>query len=358
MLGFVNGWIKRYFSDEEALLLLLVLAVGLLLIISLGEILTPVFTAVVLAYLLQGLVNMLTRWKVPVMMAVSLVYLLFLGIITVFFAVLMPMLWSQLANFVTLTVPDVLAEGQRLLLIFPQQYPGFMSEQQANELIDHLTRQAGAIGQEVLALSLTTLPNLMSILIFIVLVPVLVFFFLKDKTIILSWCARWLPSESPLARKVWADMHQQISNYVRGKVSEIVIVGGATYIAFVIMDVQYAELLALIVGLSVIIPYIGATVVTLPVALVGYFQFGWTSEFATVMLVYGVLQALDGYVLVPLLFSEAVNLHPVAIILAMLIFGGVWGVWGVFFSIPLATLIKAVLDAWPKYSSASGGQFA
>jgi putative permease len=60
-----------------------------------------------------------------------------------------------------------------------------------------------------------------------------------------------------------------------------------------------------------------------------------------------VLQALDGYLLVPLLFSEVVNLHPVAIIIAILVFGGLWGFWGVFFAIPLATLVNAVLHAWP-----------
>ena len=53
-------------------------------------------------------------------------------------------------------------------------------------------------------------------------------------------------------------------------------------------------------------------------------------------------------VLVPLLFSGAVNLHPVAIICAVLLFGGLWGFWGIFFAIPLATLFKAVLDAWPR----------
>jgi putative permease len=66
-----------------------------------------------------------------------------------------------------------------------------------------------------------------------------------------------------------------------------------------------------------------------------------------VVLAYGIVQALDGNVLVPLLFSEAVNLHPVAIIVAVLVFGGLWGLWGVFFAIPLATLVKAVLNAWP-----------
>jgi putative permease len=65
------------------------------------------------------------------------------------------------------------------------------------------------------------------------------------------------------------------------------------------------------------------------------------------MIAYGEIQALDGNVLVPLLFSEVVNLHPVAIIIAILVFGGLWGFWGVFFAIPLATLVQAVLKAWP-----------
>ena len=106
------------------------------------------------------------------------------------------------------------------------------------------------------------------------------------------------------------------------------------------------------VGLSVIIPYIGAAVVTIPVLVVGLFQWGWGSEFYWLFIVYCVIQALDGNVLVPLLFSETVNLHPVAIILAVLMFGGLWGFWGVFFAIPLATLVKAVLNAWPSPSQA------
>jgi putative permease len=146
-------------------------------------------------------------------------------------------------------------------------------------------------------------------------------------------------------------MDQQIGNYVRGKIIEIFIVGAVTYVVFVAMGVNYAMLLGVLVGLSVIIPYIGAAVVTIPVAMIGYFQWGWSSEFAYLMLAYGVIQAVDGNVLVPLLFSEAVNLHPVAIIGAVLFFGGLWGLWGVFFAIPLATLVKAVLNAWPRQPS-------
>jgi putative permease len=69
------------------------------------------------------------------------------------------------------------------------------------------------------------------------------------------------------------------------------------------------------------------------------------------MIAYAIIQALDGNVLVPLLFSEALNLHPVAIIVAILVFGGLWGFWGIFFAIPLATVVQAVLKAWPRLTN-------
>ena len=166
---------------------------------------------------------------------------------------------------------------------------------------------------------------------------------------ILGWMGRFLPKERHLVNEVWKEMDAQIGNYVRGKFNEIIIIGGASYIVFVLLGLNYAPLLGLIVGLSVLIPYIGATVVTLPIAFVGYFQWGISSDFAWLMGCYFVIQFLDGNVLVPILFSEAVNLHPVAIIVAILVFGGLWGFWGVFFAIPLATLVKALINVWPTH---------
>ena len=122
----------------------------------------------------------------------------------------------------------------------------------------------------------------------------------------------------------------------------------ACYIVFALMGLNYAMLLAAAVGFSVIIPYIGAVVVTIPVALVAYFQWGWSSDFSYLLVAYFIIQGIDGSVIVPLLFSEVVNLHPIAIIVAVLFFGGLWGFWGVFFAIPLATVVQAIIKAWPK----------
>ena len=92
-------------------------------------------------------------------------------------------------------------------------------------------------------------------------------------------------------------------------------------------------------------------VVTIPVVIIGLVQWGVSSDFTYMIILYFVIQGLDANLLVPLLFSEAVNIHPVAIVAAVLFFGGIWGFWGLVFAIPLATLVKAIINAYSKYSS-------
>ena len=123
-------------------------------------------------------------------------------------------------------------------------------------------------------------------------------------------------------------MNLQIANYIRGKAIEILICAVVSYAVFAALGLNYAALMAMLVGVSVVVPYIGATVVTIPIALIGIFQWGLGDQFFYLMVAYAIIQTLDGNVLVPLLFSEAVNLHPVAIICAVLLFGGLWGFWG------------------------------
>ena len=214
--------------------------------------------------------------------------------------------------------------------------------------IESVRGEIGKFGQWALTFSLSSLPLLVNAMIYLVLVPILVFFFLKDRELIGRWVSGYLPRQRTLLNRVGSEMNRQIANYIRGKGIEILICGIATYIAFISLGLNYAALLALLVGLSVVVPYVGAVVVTVPVTLIALFQWGWGDQFIYLMTVYAIIQALDGNVLVPLLFSAAVSLHPVAIICAVLLFGGLWGFWGIFFAIPLATLIKAVLDAWPR----------
>ncbi len=346
MMEVFEKWYRRYLFEEESVLLLVLLAISVALLMTIGDILAPLLAAIVLAYLMEGLSSQLQSHGVPRWLGVTVAYLVFIGI---FFGVtlwLLPLAWRQLLGLAS-EFPAMLDRGKQLLVLLPERYPEIFSVQQMNELVSMAQAEAARGGQMIVTQSLASISGLFTIMVYMILIPMLVFFFLRDRDSILAWLAGFLPENRPLLRRIWAEMNLQFANYARGKVVEIIVVGAASYLAFAWMNLNYAALLALLVGLSVIIPYIGAVIVTLPVVLVAFFQWGFTNEFYTLCVVYLIIQGLDGNVLVPLLFSEAVNLHPVAIILAILFFGGIWGLWGVFFAIPLATLIKAIIYAWP-----------
>ncbi len=346
-------WAQRYFSDEEAVIFFLLLIGGFSIVIFMGTMLAPFLASVVLAYLLAGVVRKLEEIHVPFTLAVVIVFLAFVSLLSALVLVVFPLVWRQLMTLID-EFPGMLASGQQLLLLLPEQYPSLISQEQMQELIGVAAVEVGQVGQKLVSLSLASVPNLFAIMIYLVLVPILVFFLLKDRDLLINWFVSHLPEKRVFMTGIWREMDQQLANYIRGKFIEIVIVGVATYLGLVAFGVQYSALLGVLVGLSVLVPYIGAAVVTVPVVFIGMFQFGLNDTFFYMLLVYGVIQALDGNVLVPLLFSEAVNLHPVAIIVAVLAFGGIWGFWGIFFAIPLATLLKAILYAWPRAVDATG----
>jgi putative permease len=346
-LNTLVAWLRRQLADPQIVVLtLIVVALGLGVWLF-GHILAPLLGSLVIAYLLDSLASQLRRRGLPHLPAVLLVFMLFLAILWVCFFWLLPLLTRQMGQLFQ-QIPLMVTEVQYSLLALPEKYPNFVSEQQIREVFSGFNSELIRFGQRLLSFSFSSLMTLITLLVYLVLVPILVFFLLKDKALLMNWFAALLPRDRRLTHEVWNDVDRQIGNYVRGKFIEILIVGVVTWVAFRFLGLQYAVLLAAVTGLSVVIPYVGATVVTLPVALVAYFQFGLTPPFYYVLIAYGVIQFLDGNLLVPLLFSEVVNLHPVAIITAILFFGGLWGFWGVFFAIPLATVIQAILRAWPR----------
>lgn len=343
----IKRWFRKYFSDPQAVILAVLLLLGFTIVIFMGQMLAPLLISVVVAYLLEGLVGLLTKVKMPRPYAVAVVFILFMTFVLFLILGLLPMLSKQVSQLVQ-EMPNMVTRGQHALMRLPEKYPNFISPEQVADIMKGIRSALGALGQNAVSWSLASITGIIILGVYLVLVPVLVFFFLKDKDQLINWVTSFLPREREVATQVWEEMTQQIGNYVRGKFIEILIVWVATFIVFALMEMNFAMLLSALVGLSVIIPYIGAIAVAIPVVLIAYFQWGWGSDFAYLLIAYTVIQVLDGNVLVPLLFSEAVNLHPVAIIASVLVFGGIWGFWGVFFAIPLATLVKAVVHAWPR----------
>lgn len=347
MFDVVRGWLDRFLSEEEAVLLVVILVVSLTVILTMGKILAPLFTGIVLAYIMQGSIKLFERLRAPKVIAVWGTFLFFMGgfIALLFFVI--PKVWRQM-QLLFENLPSMVLEAQALLQALPKQYPQLISEQLVNSWSDALSTETGEIGQWLVSTSISQLPLILAITVFIMLVPLLVFFLLKDQQQIIAWCLSFLPAKRPLLNRIGAEMNAQMANYVRGKVFEIIVTGVATFILFKLFGLNYSALLAFLVGLSVVVPYVGIVAVSIPVVIIAWLQFGYTSEIFYVLLGYTIIQVIDGLIIVPLLFSEAVNLHPIAIITAILVFGSWWGLWGVFFAIPLATLVKSVMSSWPQ----------
>ncbi len=348
----IREWFRRHFSDPQVIILFFILLGGTVAILTLGQIMAPVLASLVIAYLLEGLVGFLERRRIPRLAAVLIVFLTFMTFLFFLLLGLLPKLSYQIGQ-VFGELPSMFGRGQQQLMHLPEKYPEFISQEQVVALVGFLQTELGRMGQRFFSFSVASVRGLVTFLVYLVLLPLMVFFFLKDKKSILQWITRFLPDNRDLTEHVWRNVDRQIGNYIRGKFWEILIIWVTSYLVFYLLDLRYAMLMGLLVGLSVLVPYIGVTVTTLPVALMGFFQWGFSSELLTLLIAYGIIQLLDGNLLAPLLLSEVVHLHPVAIITAVLIFGGIWGFWGVFFAIPLATLVEAVIKSWPSINNKS-----
>ena len=354
MLDVLKAWFFKYFGDPEAALLLIVLALGVLVIWLFGRILAPLLASIVVAYLLEGLITPLQKQlKFPRALAIATVFTLFMGLVIFAVIGLVPTFSRQFSQFVT-QLPETFAQLQLFLNSLALRYPHFLSENAIQTLLHSANFNVSAlagIGNHLLENSLESISMVITWVVYILLVPLLTFFILKDKKNLVLGVREFMPEQRGLILEVWHEMKKMIGRYVRGKFLEVSIVTIAAWAGFSALKLNYAFLLAFLTGLSALLPYIGLVIVTVPITVAALLQWGVSPDFFYLILVYAIIQLLDGNILVPILFSEAMNLSPVIIITAVLFFGSIWGFWGLFFAIPLATLVKAVVHAWMRHAN-------
>ncbi len=347
----LRTWLHPYFSNPERFnLWICLLFIGVILAF-LGPLLAPVLVSMVIAYLLQWPISSLQQLHVPRIIAVLLVYSIFMGLIIGLCVLIIPLLLKQIQTLFT-ELPQLTNRCETLLLYFHERYPHFISTEQVQNLINDLKHVVNHLGQWILSTSLTSIPNIIAISVYLVLVPLLIYFFLMDQKHIIDWIIGFLPNQRRLITEVWTEVYTKTGHYVRGKAVEIMIVWIVTSGAFSIMQLPYSMLLGLLSGISVIIPYIGSVIVTIPIVIISFLEWGWSRNFGYLLAIYSVITVLDANVLFPLLFAEAMSLHPVAIMVSTLIFGGILGFWGIFFSIPLAVLANSLLNILKQQSQA------
>lgn len=345
MINIVKSYYKKYFSHPEVIWLLLFLVIGFGLVITIGHILAPVLISIVIVYLIEWLVSKLVTFNIRRNIAYLLIYLAFLTVFVGLILFLL-LLWRQLSNLFK-DLPIMLLNAKAALIQFAEQYPSFLPKEQIDSLGSSILIYIQDWAKHQVSSSFSYISLIITWLVYLFLVPLLVFFLLKDRDIIISWIVKFMPKNRRSLKVIYLEMDQQIGNYLRGKIIQISIGSFLNGAVFLYFNLNYAILLAVLVGFAAIVPYVGTVLASIPLIFVGYLQWGFNADLAYLLISYMVIQIIDGNVLVPILFSKAVNLHPVAIVIAVLLFGHWWGFWGVVFAIPLATLVKTVLLVWP-----------
>lgn len=324
--------------------LFLALLLASLTLLIFGTALAPYFTAIIFAYLLEGMIRPLERIRIPRMLAVLVIFSIFMLLGMAFFFLLVPILIQDLSRIAT-DIPKLTITLKALMHQLTESASGLIDSPFAESMLLELVEKSQGWAADSISLLLKGgVPGLISLLLYLFLVPFLVFFFIKDKTELLTTFSRYLPRERTLVNRVMREVNAGVGGYIRGKFWELLLLGLSSYIGFMYIGFEYAFLVAVLTGLSVLIPFLGLAVVTFPVVVLGVLQWGITWEATHPLMVYGLLQLIDGNLLAPLILGETVKVHPTTIMLAVLIFGSLWGVAGVFFAVPLAVLVKSVLE--------------
>jgi putative permease len=347
MIKLIKDWYTDNFTDPNQVSLALVLIFSIIVTYILVQTIAPILVAIVLAYMLEGLVQHLIKiTKATRHFSVIVVFFLFLIISILTLFMLLPLLLDQLTLLVK-SLPEIFNKSKQLILGLYDENE-YIPKDYIDNIFLGLQGETSKLGNSIFTFSLASAGGLFAIIVYAILVPIMIFFMLFDKETINSWIARFFPKKLELTRRAYSELNLKIGNYIRCKFIEIMIVWISSFILFFALGLNYSLLLSFLCGLSVIIPYVGMIAVTIPIILVAYFQWALGSEFWYVIIGHLLIQAVDGNVVVPILFSDAVNIHPFAILLSILFFGSVWGIWGVFFAIPLAVLISTILNVWPE----------
>ena len=369
MFRLFKNWYHNHFSQPGTVEFALVLAVSFILVYFFMWLVGPLVVALCLAYVLDWAVcALITHCHLKRPTAAAVVMVLFIGVAALILILLVPQVIRQGAQFYNAmlalsqdaAISDLTLRGSdvdtyiatwlySLIQMLPDPLPSMLSRDDLHAAAASLRTQIINYTANLMRTQLMpSVVNVFTYLMYLIIVPIFTFLMLRNKRQLQERFLTYiLPNNQVLIKEFWPAISGQIAGYIRGKLLHIIIITCVNTLAFRVFSLNYAVLLGLGVGLSVVIPYVGAVIIAIPVILVAVLQFGFTSTLLWLLLVYLIIQLLDSNVLTPMLFSKAMNLDAFSILAAILIFGGLWGFWGVFFAIPLATFIKTLIVRWP-----------
>ena len=336
--------IKDSINKNKELILIILFLLSLFIVFK-SHFFLPVIVSVILSHFLNKILDLLKNFGINEKWSFILTYFLFLTIFSLIFLILLPGASKQIFGLFN-DLPIMIQKIKILIHKLTERYPLVFTYDQTNFLFSNIISYAQSFGKTLITASIISVLIITKWILYIFLIPILVFFFLKDQLIIIKWFRQIMPEKTSFLEKIWNETHKQMENYIRGKMIEFFLITLISLLLFKFYNLIYYDLFALLVGFSVLIPYIGTIIISIPIMFISMIQFGISQDFLYFNLIYIFIQFIDGNVLVPVLFSEAVNLHPLSIILSVIVFGFIFSFYGIIFAIPLGVLIKAIINLY------------
>jgi predicted PurR-regulated permease PerM len=337
---------RQQLSLQHYLWIIAVALIFFVLLHLLGNILTPFLIGAILAYIGNPTVSWGETHRVPRTLGTLAVLLFTILVVLGLILVLTPLVHSEFAQLLQ-RLPELATALQTKLAPWLEEKFGITLQldlASIKEMVADNLASAQALSPKVLSGVRAGGTFILAIIINMALVPVVMFYLLRDWNVILARMEeltprRWLAK----LRTVAAEVDDVLAEFLRGQASVMIVLATYYAIALSIAGLQFAVPIGVLTGLLVFVPYVGFGLGLVLGMLAALLQWHGLPGFVAVLAVYGIGQLLEGYVLVPWLVGDRIGLHPVAVIFALLAFGQLFGFAGVLLALPASAVLLVAL---------------
>ena len=365
------SWFFKWFLDNKAVTVFLVaLLLGLnIFILSkisflfipvidfLSVVMLPVILSGLLFYLLNPLVDLMEKYKINRVLAISIIFVIIAILLIIGLAVAIPNLQRQVVIFAQ-NVPSYLEDADRVIdeLVTKRLPDDFRP--QLEQVLANFSTQATAWASNISSKAVNWVSALISgtsqVIVALIIMPFMLFYLLRDGKGLRDYITQFLPNKlrEPVG-KVLSDVNQQLANYVRGQITVAVIVAIMFIIFFKIIGLRYAVALGVTAGILNLVPYLGSFLAMIPALVLGLIA--GPVMLLKVIIVFIVEQTIEGRFVSPLILGSQLNIHPITILFVLLTSGSMFGIWGVLLGIPIYASAKVVIsEIFDWYKGVSG----
>ncbi|MGM0501754.1 MAG: AI-2E family transporter [Bacillota bacterium] len=328
-------------SKEKKLILLLIVALAIYFLYLVRGILLPFVLGLFLALVLEPVINFLVTRTMPRMGALVFVFGILLTLCAVIAFIFIPAVLGEL-NDLASKIPDYFSELESLVEQLNNRYQAVEMPQSLDVIFNKMIERLERTGMQFVERTSQVLIALLSRSFSLLLAPVLAFYILKDLEVIKNNLSAIIPRNYRQGvQKLLTKINQSLFEFMKGQLIISFSVGFLSIIGLYYLEIKFYLVIGILAGILNIIPYIGPIFAVVPAVLIASFTSFKLA--ASVIILFIIIQQLEGAVISPKIMGSKVGLHPLIIIFALLVGGELLGIFGMMIAIPVTVMIKEFL---------------